>query len=50
MVVPNELENPFLNLICGLSLVLFGFFALVVAWTMWKSIDNWLMLTFVVVQ
>jgi len=50
MVVPNELENPFLNLIYGLLLVLFGFFALVVAWTMWKSIDNWLMLTFALIS
>lgn len=46
MVAPNKFENPFLNLIYGVLLVLFGFFALLVAWAMWRSIDNWLILTF----
>jgi hypothetical protein len=50
MFVPNKLENPFSNLIYGLFLVLFGLFALLVAWAMWRSIDNWLFLTFVLIS
>jgi hypothetical protein len=46
MFVPNKLENPFSNLLHGLFLVLFGFFALLLAWALWRSIDNWLILTF----
>lgn len=50
MIVPNKLEKPFLNLLYGLLLVLFGLFALLVTWAIWKSIDNWLMLTFALVS
>ena len=50
MFVPNKLENPFSNLMYGLLLVLFGLFALLVAWAMWRSIDNWLMLTFALIS
>ena len=46
MIVQNKLESPFINLLYGLLLILFGFFALLVAWAIWRSIDNWLMLTF----
>ena len=46
MFVPNKPDNPFLNLLYGLLLILFGFFALLVAWAIWRSIDNWLILTF----
>jgi hypothetical protein len=34
----------------GLFLILFGLFALLVAWAMWSSIDNWLILTFALIS
>lgn len=50
MFIPNKLESPFSNLIYGLLLILFGLFALLVAWAMWGSIGNWLILTFALVS
>lgn len=50
MFVPNKLEKPLSNLFCGILLVLFGLFALLVAWAMWRSIDNWLILTFALIS
>ena len=50
MFVPNKLENPLYNLFVGILLVLFGLFALLLAWTMWRSIDNWLILTFALIS
>jgi len=45
MSAPNKLENPFTNLLYGILLILFGLFSLLLARTMWESIDNWLFLT-----
>ena len=50
MFVPNKLENPLYNLLIGILLVLFGLFALLLTWTMWRSIDNWLILTFALIS
>ena len=50
MSVPNKLENPFTNLLYGILLVLFGLFALLLAWTMWAAVDNWLFLTFTLIS
>ncbi len=50
MSVANKKENPFLNLLYGMLLVLFGSFALLLAWTMWRSIDNWFFLTFTLIS
>ena len=50
MFVPNKPENPLSNLLIGLLLVLFGLFALLLAETMWRSIDNWLILTFALIS
>ncbi len=50
MSVPNKPDNSLSNLLYGISLVLFGSFALWVAWTMWRSINNWLILTFALIS
>jgi len=50
MSVPKKLENPLYNLLIGILFVLFGFFALLLAWTMWRSIDNKLILTFALIS
>ena len=50
MSVANKKENPFLNLLYGMLLVLFGSFALLLSWTMWQSIDNWFFMTFTVIS
>jgi hypothetical protein len=50
MSVPNKPDNPLSNLLYGISLVLFGLFALLVAWAMWRSINNWLILTFALIS
>jgi hypothetical protein len=50
MSVANKKENPFSNLLYGMLLVLFGSFALMLAWTMWQSIDNWFFMTFTVIS
>ena len=44
MSVPRKLENPFANLLYGILFILFGLFALLLALTMWRSIENWLLL------
>ena len=49
MSVPNKTDNSLSNLLFGIILVLFGSFALLVAWAMWMSIFNWLILTFVLI-
>lgn len=50
MSVPNKPDNSLFNLLYGMSLVLFGSLALMVAWAMWLSIFNWLILTFVLIS
>jgi hypothetical protein len=50
MSIQNKRENPFSNLLYGMLLVLFGSFALMLAWTMWQSIDNWFFMTFTVIS
>lgn len=50
MFDPNKLEKPLPNLMYGIFLVLFGSFALLLAWVMWRSIDNWLFLTFTLIS
>lgn len=50
MSVANKQEKPFLNLLYGMLLVLFGSFALLLSWTMWQYIDNWLFMTFTVIS
>jgi len=50
MFAPNKLENPLYNLSIGILLVMFGCFALLLALTMWRSIDNWFILTFTLVS
>ena len=44
MVVPNKLENPISNLMSGIFLFAFGSFALFIAWTLTRAIDNWFIL------
>ena len=50
MFDPNKFEKPLPNLIYGILLVLFGSFALLLAWVMRSSIDNWLFLTFTLIS
>jgi len=50
MFDPNKLEKPLPNLMYGTCLVLFGSVALLLAWVMWRSIDNWLFLTFTLIS
>ena len=46
----NKFEKPFPNLLHGIFLVLFGSFALLLAWVMWRSIDNRLFLMFTLIS
>ena len=50
MSVPNKTDNSLSNLLYGIILVLFGSFALLVAWAMWLSIFNWLILMFALIS
>lgn len=50
MSAASKLENPFTDLMYAVLLVLFGLFALLIAWAMWRSIDSWLILTFALVS
>ena len=50
MSVPNKPDNSLSNLLYGISLVLFGLLALLVAWAMWQSINNWLVLTLALIS
>ena len=50
MFDPNKFEKPLPNLLHGIFLVLFGLFALLLAWVMWRSIDNWLFLMFTLIS
>jgi uncharacterized membrane protein YidH (DUF202 family) len=50
MLTPDKPESPFVNLLYAVFLILFGSIALLLAWMMWRSIDNWLFMTFALVS
>ena len=50
MFESNKFEKPLPNLIVWNFLVLFGSFALLLAWVMWRSIDNRLFLMFTLIS
>ena len=46
----NKFEKPLPILLYGIFLVLFGSFALLLEWVMWRSIDNRLFLMFTLIS
>ena len=46
----NKFEKPLPILLYGIFLVLFGSFALLLEWAMWRSIDNRLFLMFTLIS
>lgn len=44
MLVPKKPDDPISNLISAMFLFVFGSFALLIAWTLTKAVDNWFLL------
>ena len=49
MFESNKFEKPLPILLYGIFLVLFGSFALLLEWVVWRSIDNRLFLIFILI-
>ena len=44
MLEPNKAESPIANFLSAIFLFVFGSFALFIAWTLTKAVDNWFLL------